>query len=58
MSHCSEGPTLILWNLTNSPSTLFPCHAGTLADMAYDVYHGTIDSEGAEASQLFYVRPR
>ncbi|KAL6764347.1 hypothetical protein V8C86DRAFT_2474323 [Haematococcus lacustris] len=30
----------------------------TLADMAYDVYHGTIDSEGDQASQLFYVRPR
>lgn len=30
----------------------------TLADMNYDVYHGTIDSEGDAASQLFYVRPR
>ncbi|EFJ42325.1 hypothetical protein VOLCADRAFT_97579 [Volvox carteri f. nagariensis] len=30
----------------------------TLADMNYDIYHATIDSEGDAASQLFYVRPR
>ncbi|GLI62359.1 hypothetical protein VaNZ11_004977 [Volvox africanus] len=30
----------------------------TLADMNYDIYHATIDSEGDGASQLFYVRPR
>eukprot|EP00983_Pelagomonas_calceolata_P092566 1157682-Pelagomonas_calceolata.AAC.4 len=32
--------------------------AGTLADMNYDVYHGTIDSKGDQASQLFYAKPR
>jgi len=30
----------------------------TLADMNYDVYHGTIDSKGDQASQLFYAKPR
>eukprot|EP00798_Chlamydomonas_sp_ICE-L_P003114 gene3114-13125_t len=30
----------------------------TITDMNYDVFHGTIDSEGDLASQLFYVRPR
>ncbi|MEW5309221.1 MAG: hypothetical protein WDW38_001124 [Sanguina aurantia] len=30
----------------------------TLADMHYDIFHATIDSEGESASQLFYVRPR
>lgn len=30
----------------------------TLADMNYDIYHATIDSEGDVANQLFYVRPR
>ncbi len=30
----------------------------TLADMRYDVYHGTIDQEGENASQLYYVRQR
>ena len=36
----------------------YPLQVCTLADMNYDVYHGTIDSEGESASQLFYVRPR
>lgn len=35
-----------------------PIFAGTLADMNYDVYHGTIDSKGDQASQLFYAKPR
>ena len=35
-----------------------PLQVCTLADMNYDVYHGTIDSEGESASQMFYVRPR
>ncbi len=26
--------------------------------MNYDVYHGTIDSKGDQASQLFYAKPR
>ena len=26
--------------------------------MNYDVYHGTIDSKGDHASQLFYAKPR
>jgi hypothetical protein len=30
----------------------------TLADLNYDVYHGTIDSEGTDAIQEYYLRPR
>lgn len=30
----------------------------TLSDLNYDVYHGTIDSEGETATQLYYIRPR
>lgn len=30
----------------------------SLADHAYDVYHGAIDSEGELATQLYYIRPR
>lgn len=33
--------------------------AGTLADMRYDIFHATIDSEPCGlATQLFYIRPR
>jgi hypothetical protein len=30
----------------------------TLSDLDYDVYHGAIDSDGALATQLYYIRPR
>lgn len=30
----------------------------SLSDCDYDVYHGSVDSEGEMASQLFYIRPR
>mmetsp|Transcript_9972 Transcript_9972/g.21294 ORF Transcript_9972/g.21294 Transcript_9972/m.21294 type:complete len:599 (+) Transcript_9972:309-2105(+) len=30
----------------------------TLADLAFDVYHAAVDTEGDVASQVFYVRPR
>ena len=37
---------------------MYAAQVCTLADMNYDIYHATIDSEGDAASQLFYVRPR
>ena len=61
MVKIQHSPMLRYWLVTivcGDRNKLFFDTVCTLADMNYDVYHGTIDSEGDVASQLFYVRPR
>lgn len=48
---------IVLIRSRDRPKLLFDTVC-TLADLKYDVYHGTIDSEGSNAVQEYYLRPR
>lgn len=58
--HMQHTALLNYWLLTircRDRTKLFFDTVCTLADMDYDIFHGTIDSDNNIASQLYYIRP-
>ncbi|XP_076956781.1 ACT domain-containing protein ACR4-like [Bidens hawaiensis] len=56
VENCREkGYTVVNLRCPDRPKLLFDTVC-TLTDMQYVVYHATIDAEGVEASQEFYIR--